>query len=204
MKTYIPFVFKVIKWLLVRSWRYYNKFRLFILPNLVKLFNGRVKLNGKFPICSQFILLSGKGSVEIGNNCSFGAKLGGFNRYGSIEIQARYENSRIVIGNNVWTNNNIFLCGAKFIEIGDNTLIGQNVTIMDHEAHGIEPENRLSPGKIGRVIIGKNVWIGNNVSILKDSIIGDNVIIATGAVVTKSFPSNIVIGGVPAKIIKTI
>jgi len=60
------------------------------------------------------------------------------------------------------------------------------------------------PLKGGKVIIGKNVWIGANVTILKDVNIGDNSIIGAGAVVTKDIPSNVIVGGVPAKIIKEI
>jgi acetyltransferase-like isoleucine patch superfamily enzyme len=142
--------------------------------------------------------------VEIGKACMLGFKLGGFNKGGSIELQARTKESKIIIGNNVLTNNNIFLCAANYIEIGDETLIGQNVTIMDFEAHGLQPDERRNLGEIGKVIIGKNCWLGNNVTVLKNSIIGDNTVIATGAVVTGIFPSNVIIGGVPAKIIKTL
>ena len=51
----------------------------------------------------------------------------------------------------------------------DHTRIGQNVTIMDFEAHGIDPSKRNKVGEIGEVIIEENVWIGNNVIILKNS-----------------------------------
>lgn len=54
------------------------------------------------------------------------------------------------------------------------------------------------------MIIGKNVWIGNNVTILKNSEVGDNTIIAAGAVVSGKFPANVIIGGVPAKTIKVL
>jgi acetyltransferase-like isoleucine patch superfamily enzyme len=111
---------------------------------------------------------------------------------------------QIIIGDNVSTNNNIFLCAANHIEIGEDTLIGQYVTIMDHEAHGIEPNKRKELGEIGKVIIKKNVWIGNNVLILKNTEIGQNTIVAAGAVVSGIFPSNVIIGGVPAKIIRTL
>jgi acetyltransferase-like isoleucine patch superfamily enzyme len=96
------------------------------------------------------------------------------------------------------------LFAANYIEIGDDTLIGQYVTIMDHEAHGIAPDKRRKLGEIGKVIIGKNVWLGNNVVILKNSEIGDNTIVATGAVVSGKFPANVIIGGIPAKIIKSL
>lgn len=85
-------------------------------------------------------MCEGAGIVEIGNGCSFGYKLGGFHKGGRIELQARYKDSRIKVGSNVYTNNNIMLCAANYIEIGDNTLIGQYVIIKDHEAHGINPE----------------------------------------------------------------
>ena len=96
------------------------------------------------------------------------------------------------------------ICAVNYIEIGDNTLIGQNVVIMDFEAHGIAANERKEMGEIGEIIIKKNVWIGNNVTILKNSMIGENTIVAAGAVVSGNFPDNVIIGGIPAKIIKEI
>lgn len=130
--------------------------------------------------------------------------MGGFHHCGSIEIQPRYIKSYIKIGNNVSTNNNIFICAANYIEIGDDTLIGQGVTVMDHEAHGIPADKRRNLGEVGQVIIGKNVWIGNNVTILKNSEIGCNTIVAAGSVVTGRFPANVIIVGIPAKIIRDL
>lgn len=182
---------------------YLRRFFNFIYPNRVSLILNRIVLHD-YPNFDQITLFQGVGIVEIGKKCSFGYKLGGFHRGGSIELQARYKKSRIKIGNNIATNNNIIVCAANYVEIGDNTLIGQNVTIMDHEAHGIDPLKRRELGEIGRVIIGKNVWIGNNVVILKNSEIGNNTVIATGTVVSGKFPENVIIGGVPAKIIKTL
>lgn len=183
-----------------------HKVRLFlhlIYPNAVKIVRKKITIKS-WPRTAQKIFCEGKGEVYIGSKCSFGYKLGGFNRGGAIELQARLANAVIKIGDNVSTNNNIFICSANYIEVGDDTLIGQYVTIMDFEAHGIYPQKRRQIGEIGKIIIGKNVWIGNNVIILKNTFVGDNTVIAAGAVVSGVFPNDVVIGGVPAKIIKSI
>ena len=181
-------------------WEYFN----FIFPNFKSILYKRVIIKENKALFMQFTLFNGAGKVIIGDGCSFGYKLGGFHKGGSIEIQSRYTNSLIKIGNNIATNNNIFICAANYIEIGNNTLIGQNVTLMDHEAHGINPDVRNMIGEIGIIIIGENCWIGNNTTILKNSKIGDNSIVAAGAVVSGIFPKNVIIGGVPAKIIKNL
>jgi len=119
-------------------------------------------------------------------------------------FQPRYKSSEKFIGRNVSTNNNIFICTTNYIDDYNDTLVGQNVIIMDFEAHGIEPEISRLLGPIGIIRISENVWIGNNVTILKNSEIGENSIIAAGTVVSRKFTKNVIIGGVPAKIIKEI
>jgi len=81
-------------------------------------------------------------------------------------------------------------------------LIGHNVVLATLN-HDQNPAKRgtLHPAPI---TIGKNVWIGSNAVILAGVTVGDGAIIAAGAVVTKNVPPNTVVGGVPAKIIKTI
>ena len=82
--------------------------------------------------------------------------------------------------------------------IGPNTLI----TTVNHPLSPLERRRHLGIAK--PVSIGNDVWIGGNVTILPGVTIGDNVIIAAGAVVTKDIPDNCVVGGIPARVIKSI
>lgn len=125
---------KLLRPLYIPLFSFFNKLRYYIWPNL--LTNTKV-YSETIPQFQQKTFITGKGSVYIGKNCAFGYKPGGFHYGGSIELQARTPESQIKIGSNVTTNNNIFICSSGSIEIGDYTLIGQNVCIMDFEAHGI-------------------------------------------------------------------
>lgn len=181
----------------VHTW---NVLNYFILPNLCRSVRYS---HASLPRVEQRFILSGLGRIRIGHNCSFGYKMGGFHYGGSVELQARTSDAEITIGNNVATNNNLVVCSSGKVTIGDNTLIGQHVCIMDFEAHGSNPNQRRQVGTVGTVSIGENVWIGNNVTILKNSVIGDNSIVATGAVVSGIFPNNVILGGgYPLKLLK--
>lgn len=175
----------------------------FYFRNMSKILEGHV-VYGRGNKFNQVTKITGNGKVEIGDGCTFGYRQGGHFRNGAIEIQARTGKSRIIIREKVSFNNNTFLCAANIIEIGARTLIGEHVSFFDHEAHNISPSDRNKPGRIGEIKIGENVWIGNNVSVLTDTEIGDNSVVALGAVVKGKFPGNVIIGGIPAKVIKEI
>lgn len=201
---------KILRSLFNRLFRTVNWFKFsikqffrFILPNFRIIITKRI-IYSEMPVCNQKLLVTGLGKVEIGAKCTFGYKLGGRYFNGLVELQPIFPDSKIIIGNDIFTNNNLFISAGNLIKIGDDTLIGQGVTIIDMEAHGIDPTKRRQIGEIGKVIIGRNVWLGNNVTILKNSEIGDNTIVAAGAVVAGKFPTNTIIGGVPAKVIREI
>ncbi len=96
------------------------------------------------------------------------------------------------------------------IQIGYGLLTGRYVIISDN-AHGglsweeasVPPNKRRLVSK-GEVVIGNRVWIGDKASVLAGVHIGDNVIVAANAVVTKSIPSNCIVAGVPARIVKKL
>lgn len=177
--------------------------RLFIILQC-KLKRIDLKIGNKVSFNQQAVI-NGKGTVIIGDKVSIGYKLGGNYYKNRSEFQPRYKDAVIEIGDEVAFNNNIFICCAQRVKIGNNCLIGEGVTIFDFEAHGTSPYNRHKLGNEKEVIIGNNVWIGSKVIILKGAKIGDNSIIAAGSVVLgKEYPSNVIIGGNPARIIKEI
>ena len=108
----------------------------------------------------------------------------------------------IKIGKNVFFNTGCSFQDRGGITIGDNVFIGMNVIISTLN-HGIEIQNR-STTYPSKVKIGNNVWIGSGANILPGVTIGDNSIIAAGTLVNKDVPSNVIVGGVPAKIIRNL
>lgn len=110
----------------------------------------------------------------------------------------------IHLGENCFINFNCTILDEANVSIGSNAFIGPNVSIYT-ACHPLHPEHRNTCVEWAEpVTIGNNVWIGGSVTILPGVEIGDNVVIGAGAVVTKSFPSNVVIAGSPAGIIKRI
>ena len=88
------------------------------------------------------------------------------------------------------------------VSLGDGCQIGHNVVFATLN-HGLAPEDRQTTYP-APITLGKNVWVGSNSTILQGVTIGDNAVIAAGAVVTKDVPENTIVGGVPARIIRKI
>ncbi|WP_020530344.1 sugar O-acetyltransferase [Flexithrix dorotheae] len=106
------------------------------------------------------------------------------------------------IGKNVFINFNCTLLDLGGITIEDDVLIAPNVSLLS-EGHPLHPEERhsLVPKPIH---IKRNAWIGANATVLQGVTIGENSVVAAGAVVSKDVPDNSVVGGIPAKFIKKI
>ncbi|MCM3693793.1 sugar O-acetyltransferase [Neobacillus niacini] len=110
----------------------------------------------------------------------------------------------IHVGENFYANFNCVFLDVCEIRIGDNCFIAPGVHIYT-ATHPLNPNERISGIEFGKpVTIGNNVWIGGSAVINPGVNIANNVVIASGAVVTKDVPDNVVVGGNPAKIIKQI
>lgn len=110
----------------------------------------------------------------------------------------------IRVGDNFLANYRVTILDIAPVTIGNDCMIGPN-TLITSVGHPLSAKGRRQKLAFGKpVTIGNDVWIGGNCTILQGVTIGDNVVVAAGAVVTKDVPSNCVVAGVPAKIIKTL
>jgi acetyltransferase-like isoleucine patch superfamily enzyme len=110
----------------------------------------------------------------------------------------------IKIGNNVGMGEFAYLGGGGGLEIGNDCIAGQYLSCHpeNHVTEDVNTPIRLQGVTRKGIKIGNNCWIGSKVTILDGATVGNNCVIAAGAVVNKSFPDNCVIGGVPAKILR--
>ena len=163
----------------------------------------------KFSISSARLVrlpcdIRGKKGIDFGHGLTtgYGCRLESFSEDG---------NKTLSFGNNVQINDYVHINALKSVRIGDNVLIASKVFITDL-AHGSYSgdENDSFPNTIVKdrplssksVVIGDNVWIGELCSVLPGVTIGENSIIGSNSVVTKSIPANSIAVGNPAKVIK--
>lgn len=169
----------------------------------VKLFNARNMQFGKWVQLEDNVYMSalGKEPLRLGNN----VKIGAFSRV-ITSTSFNDVGKGITIGDNVGLGEFAYLGGAGGLEIGSDCIIGQYLSCHP-ENHNYADNSKLIrfQGTTRQGIkIGKNCWIGSKVTILDGVTVGDNCVIAAGAVVTKSMPDNVIIGGIPAKVLKEI
>ncbi len=160
-------------------------------------------------ICSPCSLQGcGQKNISIGDYSTIQSSsiLGCWVKYG----EQVFPNASITIGNNCCIGEYNHITACNKITIGNGLLTGRYVLISDNSHGGfsekeamIEPLKRDLKSK-GEVVIGNNVWLGDKVTVLAGVHIGNNVIVAANAVVTKNVPDNCVVAGVPAKIIKKL
>ncbi|ASN03560.1 maltose acetyltransferase domain-containing protein [Virgibacillus necropolis] len=110
----------------------------------------------------------------------------------------------IHVGENFYANFDCVILDVCEVRIGDNCAMAPGVHIYT-ATHPIDPYERIKGPEYGKpVTIGDNVWIGGRAVINPGVTVGNNVVVAAGAIVTKDVPDNVVVGGNPAKVIKHI
>ena len=145
-------------------------------------------MKGSYP------LLVRGGRVSIGDRFSIRGTQGP-TEIGSIR------GGELEIGKRVFVNWGATVVAHIGITIGDDCRIGELSAIFDSDHHAVEPGIDVFRSK---VIVGNNVWIGRAAIILPGVEIGDNAVIAAGSVVNSSVAPNTLVGGIPAKLIRTL
>ncbi len=146
--------------------------------------------------------------IKIGNNVWLDGKI------------TVLEKGKVVIGNDCSFRRDTYIGALESITIGDNVFGAENVYICDNNNHPTSPLDRLemtshAPNtaawkwtnpkvQSSPIIIGNNVWIGRNATLLKGVKVGQGSIIAANSVLTKTYPPYCVIAGNPAKVVKTL
>jgi acetyltransferase-like isoleucine patch superfamily enzyme len=195
--THFWVLFRGLKWFL-----YLKKPKMSMLGKRVSVFNSPQVKFGKFLKLGNDVHLHalGKEGIIIGHNVGIGA-------FSRIVVSSSMNNigTFVKIGNNVGIGEYAYLGGAGGLKIGDDCIIGQYFSCHpeNHVVTNIHMEIRHQGVTRKGISIGKNCWIGSKVTILDGVEIGEGCIVAAGAVVTKSFPENSIIGGVPAKLLKS-
>jgi acetyltransferase-like isoleucine patch superfamily enzyme len=172
---------------------YYNLFRF----TLRKIFIG-------FDVANQFIqrvdkqslqLILKKNGATIGYNCD-------------IETGLVFHNcdnfSNLVIGNNCHIGKHCLFDLRDKIEIEDNVVISMQTALITHQDLSNSELSVQYPASAARIYIGANSYIGSGTILLKGTDVGRFSIIAAKSLVTKNVPSFTLVGGVPAKFIKTL
>jgi acetyltransferase-like isoleucine patch superfamily enzyme len=110
-------------------------------------------------------------------------------------------NGSLVLGERTFINSGATVVANRSITIGDDCLIGDLAAIFDTDFHPIEPSR---PVRIAPVRLGMNVWVGRSATILPGVTIGNHAVVAAGSIVTSDVPAKTLVGGVPARPIRTL
>ncbi len=111
--------------------------------------------------------------------------------------------NEIRVGRNVFINQNCTFYDLGGLDIGDDVMIGPNVSIIT-TGHPLDPSQRRSV-TIGKpIVIERNVWIAAGATVIGGVTIGENSVVAAGAVVTRNVPPNTLVGGNPARVIRSV
>jgi acetyltransferase-like isoleucine patch superfamily enzyme len=111
--------------------------------------------------------------------------------------------TEIRVGRNVFINQNCTFYDLGGLDIGDDVMIGPNVSLIT-SGHPIEPSQRHGAVVASPILIEKNVWIGAGATIIGGVTVGENAVVAAGSVVTRDVPKNTLVGGNPARVIRSI
>lgn len=200
----IGYLFSFFLWkawcLIVGTWKFRRIGKCFVHPSSIIKCSSKIRVGKNLNVDRNcYIDALSINGIQFGDNVSVGKNT-------TIECSGTLKDlgKGLKVGDNVGLGTHGFLGCAGGIEIGDNTIFG-NFVSMHSENHNFSDHSqpiRLQGVNRKGIKIGCDCWIGAKVTILDGAVIGNGCIVAAGAVVRGQFPENVIIGGVPAKIIK--
>lgn len=107
------------------------------------------------------------------------------------------------VGRDVFINHSCTISDIGGLDIGDEVLIGPNVSLLT-SGHPVEPLERRRRVTAAPIVIGRNVWIGARATVLQGVTVGDDSVVAAGAVVTDDVPPSTLVAGVPAREVRRL
>lgn len=107
------------------------------------------------------------------------------------------------IGRDVFINQGCRLDDIGGIELGDEVMLGPGVRLIS-SGHPLDPAVRRRQVTAAPIVVGRNVWIGAGATVLQGVTIGDDAVVAAGAVVTSDVPPAVLVAGVPARVVKSV
>jgi acetyltransferase-like isoleucine patch superfamily enzyme len=110
---------------------------------------------------------------------------------------------RLRFGRNVFVNHGCTAMDTGGIEIGDDVMIGPNVHLIS-SGHPLDPETRRTEITTAPIRIGRGVWIAAGAMVLQGVTVGDDAVVAAGAVVTRDVPPRTLVAGVPARVVRRL
>ena len=143
------------------------------------------------------VIIQNAGTIEIGDRVIFDSKW-----HKPIYISLSRPSAKLVIEKNAFINYGTEISLVNEVVIGANSLISIDCLIYDTDWHSVDGREREVTGEPTR--IGRGVWLGARVVVLKGVKIGDNSVVAANSVVTKDLPDHVLAGGSPAKVIRVI
>lgn len=168
-----------------------------------KILNSQNIVFGKSVTIDKHTIIDGFSSEKIIlGDC---VKIGAFSNLNSTSHFSKY-GIGLKMGNNSAIGDYTHFGAAGGIEIGDDVIMGSYISFHS-ENHNYSDTSKLirEQGVTSKGIkLGNNIWVGAKVTFLDGCVVGNNSVVAAGAVVNGVFPDNVVIGGIPAKVLKTI
>jgi|TARA_B110000977_G_C11055067_1_gene483759 acetyltransferase-like isoleucine patch superfamily enzyme len=199
--NFVSYIFNKRLWMLFKGLLFYRK-KVFLGRKIDFLNKKNVSL-GKYVTIENNVILDGfcKEEIKIGAY----SKIGAFSEISCTGHFSKYGKG-FSFGENSGVGKFAFFGSAGGIKIGDNVIMGEYVSFHSQNHNFLNKEELIrNQGVTSKGIeIGNNVWVGAKCTFLDGSFVGDNCVVAAGAVVKDVFPNDVLIGGVPARIIKKI